>query len=66
MIARKDIDAVLIALPDHWHSIPVIEAARVGKDIYGKKPLSLIIAEGFCLEFASIIAVAISTSGIFV
>jgi predicted dehydrogenase len=46
VIARKDIDAVLIALPDHWHSIPVIEAARAGKDIYGEKPLSLTIAEG--------------------
>jgi predicted dehydrogenase len=46
VIARKDIDAVLIAVPDHWHSIPVIEAARAGKDIYGEKPLSLTIAEG--------------------
>jgi len=46
VIARKDIDSVLIALPDHWHSIPVIEAARAGKDIYGEKPLSLTIAEG--------------------
>jgi myo-inositol 2-dehydrogenase/D-chiro-inositol 1-dehydrogenase len=33
VLARKDIDAVLIALPDHWHSIPVIEAAHAGKDI---------------------------------
>lgn len=46
LLARKDIDAVLIAVPDHWHSIPVIEAARAGKDIYGEKPLSLTIAEG--------------------
>ncbi|MCC6858118.1 MAG: Gfo/Idh/MocA family oxidoreductase [Bryobacterales bacterium] len=46
LLARKDIDAVLIALPDHWHSIPVILAARAGKDIYGEKPLSLTIAEG--------------------
>ena len=46
VIARKDIDALLIALPDHWHSIPVIEAARAGKDIYGEKPLALTIAEG--------------------
>src|SRR5580704_14811257 len=46
VIGRKDIDAVLIAVPDHWHSIPVIEAARAGKDIYGEKPLSLTIAEG--------------------
>jgi predicted dehydrogenase len=46
VLARKDIDTVLIAVPDHWHSIPVIEAARAGKDIYGEKPLSLTIAEG--------------------
>jgi predicted dehydrogenase len=46
LLARKDIDAVLIALPDHWHSIPVIMAARAGKDIYGEKPLSLTIHEG--------------------
>src|SRR5450755_2323048 len=46
VIARKDIDALLIAVPDHWHSIPVIMAARAGKDIYGEKPLSLTISEG--------------------
>ncbi len=46
LLARKDIDAVLIAVPDHWHSIPVIAAARAGKDIYGEKPLALTISEG--------------------
>ena len=46
LLARDDIDAVLIALPDHWHSIAVIEASKAGKDIYGEKPLSLTIAEG--------------------
>ena len=46
LLARKDIDTVLIAVPDHWHSIPVIAAARAGKDIYGEKPLSLTISEG--------------------
>ncbi len=52
VIGRKDIDAVLIALPDHWHSIPVVEAARAGKDIYGEKPLSLTIAEGRAMSDA--------------
>ncbi|HLK18688.1 MAG TPA: Gfo/Idh/MocA family oxidoreductase [Bryobacteraceae bacterium] len=52
VIGRKDIDAVSIALPDHWHSIPVIEAARAGKDIYGQKPLSLTIAEGRAMSDA--------------
>jgi predicted dehydrogenase len=46
LLACDDIDVVLIALPDHWHSIAVIEAAKAGKDIYGEKPLSLTIPEG--------------------
>ena len=52
LIARDDVDALLIALPDHWHSIPVIEAARAGKDIYGEKPLSLTIPEGRAMSDA--------------
>src|ERR1700740_2416006 len=46
LLARKDIDAVVIAVPDHWHSVIAILAARAGKDIYCEKPLSLTIAEG--------------------
>ena len=52
LLARPDIDAVLIALPDHWHSISVIEAAKAGKDIYGEKPLSLTIPEGRAMSDA--------------
>jgi predicted dehydrogenase len=52
VIARKDIDTVLIALPDHWHAIPVIMAAKAGKDIYGEKPLSLTVAEGRAMSNA--------------
>ena len=46
LLARDDIDAVMIATPDHWHAIPVIMAAQAGKDIYCEKPLSLTIAQG--------------------
>jgi len=46
VIARDDIDALSLAMPDHWHSIPVIMAARAGKDMYGEKPLARTIREG--------------------
>ena len=46
ILERKDIDAVVIATPDHWHTIPCILAARAKKDIYCEKPLTHNIAEG--------------------
>src|SRR4051812_48183903 len=45
LLQRDDIDAVLIAVPEHWHAIIAIEAARAGKDIYCEKPLSHTIRE---------------------
>lgn len=45
LLARPDLDAVMIAVPDHWHEIIATEAARRGKDIYGEKPLGHTIAE---------------------
>jgi len=50
MLADKDIDAVMITTPDHWHSQPALEAALAGKDIYLEKPTSLTIAEGRILS----------------
>lgn len=52
VISRKDIDAVEIATPDHWHAIPVLMAAAAKKDIYCQKPLSLTIAEGRAMSDA--------------
>jgi predicted dehydrogenase len=45
LMARTDIDAVMLAVPDHWHELVAVEAARHGKDIYGEKPLARTIAE---------------------
>lgn len=46
LIARKDIDVVLIGAPDHWHAKMAIDACRAGKDVYVEKPLTLTIDEG--------------------
>lgn len=45
MMARTDIDTVMLAVPDHWHALIAVEAAKNKKDIYGEKPLARTIVE---------------------
>ena len=52
LLANKDVDAVVISTPDHWHARVAIDAVEAGKDVYLQKPASLTIAEGRALSNA--------------
>lgn len=53
LVVRKDVDAVVISTPDHWHALPAIAAAKAGKAVFIQKPLSLTIAEGRAIADAA-------------
>lgn len=53
ILERKDIDAVVIVTPDHWHAMIAVDAAKAGKDIYCEKPMALTVAEGRAMVSAT-------------
>ena len=53
LLDDKNIDAVVITTPDHWHALTTIDACRAGKDVYCEKPLTLTIAEGRAMTQAA-------------
>ena len=52
VLARSDIDAVIVTPPDHWHALIAVEAALAGKDLYVQKPITYDIAEAIALRTA--------------
>jgi myo-inositol 2-dehydrogenase/D-chiro-inositol 1-dehydrogenase len=50
VLARQDIDAVIVTPPDHWHALVAVEAALAGKDLYVQKPITYDIAEAIALR----------------
>jgi predicted dehydrogenase len=53
LLERKDLDAVMVATPDHWHALPTIAACQAGKDVFVEKPLSYSIGEGRAMARAA-------------
>ncbi len=53
LLDRKDIDAVTVTTPDHWHAIPMIQACKAGKDVFFEKPVAHNIGEGRAMADAA-------------
>ena len=53
MLNERDLDIVLIATPDHWHALPMIEAVKAGADVYCQKPISVDVSEGKAMVAAA-------------
>ncbi len=53
MLRERDLDIVLVATPDHWHALPMIEAVKSGADVYVQKPISVDVIEGQAMVAAA-------------
>ena len=53
LLAERDVDAVIVSTPDHWHALPTIEAVRVGVDVYVEKPVSVDVVEAQAMVAAA-------------
>ena len=68
LLDNKDIDAVVIATPDHWHAVQMIGAVKAGKDVYVEKPLTITLKEGRAMvnaqvETKRVVAVGLNRRG---